>query len=285
MHRTIQGTLPLGFLGLIFALTLSLAVPQIAAGAEYHAADSIIVPLRDAVYNHALTEPEIRNLHQSTLVRIAVEITAESEAIRAEAIAHYYLGRYYQAIKTREEMMAYAEDIRNGKYLALRKYYEDRDAALEAYTEARSAAESYLMLVPGAESHRLYGEILGQMLFLGNAVQALSIGPKARKHVKKALELDPDHIKALIQEASRLAYSPSSYGGNPDKARTLYRGILRSGTADREDIFNIYGGFAMAAFMEGHDEEAASWFSEASLQYPGNVFAAGMLDYLQEEAL
>lgn len=285
MQRTIRGTLPLGFLGLVFALNLSLTAAQFAEGDEISTADSIVAPLRDAVYNHTLAEPEIRSLHQSTLIRIAGEITAESEAIRAEAITYYYLGRYYQAIKTREKMMAYAEDLRNGKYLTLRKYYEDRIAALEAYTKARTAAEAYLKLVPGAESHSLYGEILGQMIFLGNAFQALSIGPKARKHVKTALELDPGHIKALIQEASRLAYSPSSYGGNPEKARTLYREILRSGEMGRENIFNIYGGFAMAAFMEGRDEEAASWFSEASLQYPGNVFAAGMLDYLWEDSL
>jgi len=285
MHRTIQGTLPLGFLGLVFALILQMTALESAAGTEFDTANSITAPLRDAVYNHSLSESEIRSLYRSSLARIESEISSVTLVLHTEALTHYYLGRYYQAIKTRNEMIAYAEDLRNHKYLALRKYYTDRDAALAAYNLARSAAESYLELKPGAEAHSLYGEILGQMLFLGTAGQALSIGPKARKHVKTALELDSHHIKALIQEASRLAYSPSNYGGDPEGARNLYREILRIGSVDKEDLFNIYGGFAMAAFMEGHDDESISWFNEASMLYPGNVFVSGMTGFLQESSL
>ena len=285
MHRTIQGTLPLGFLGLVFALILHMTAVQTAVGTEFDTANSITAPLRDAVYNHSLSELEIRSLYRSSLARIESEVSSVTLILHTEALIHYYLGRYYQAIKTRKEMIAYAEDLRNHKYLALRKYYTDRDAALAAYNMARSAAELYLELKPGAEAHSLYGEILGQMLFLGTAGQALSIGPKARKQVKTALELDSRHVKALIQEASRLAYSPSNYGGDPDGARNLYREILRIGSADKEDLFNIYGGFAMAAFMEGHDDEAISWFNEALLLYPGNIFVSGMAGFLQESSL
>ena len=62
----------------------------------------------------------------------------------------------------------------------------------------------------------------------------------------------------------------------------MYRTILSSGGTDKEDLFNIYSGFAMAAFMEDRDDEAVSWFHEASMIYPGNIFSAGMAEYLEQ---
>lgn len=282
MQLTIRGTLPLGFLGLVFATFLSLSAMPMVYGAENDVADSIIAPFRDSVYGHSLTEMEIRNLYDTSLSRLYEGAFPEAEALRGETLIHYYLGRYYQAIKTTAAMAAYAGDLRAGRYLSLRKYYTERESALEAYQMSRSSAELYLELAPGADSNSLYGEVLGQMLFLGNAAQALSIGPKARKHVKTALKIDPGHVKALIQEASRLAYSPSAYGGDPEAARMMYKTILRSGGTDKEDLFNIYCGFAMAAFMEDRDDEAVSWFHEASMIYPGNIFIAGMAEYLEQ---
>ncbi len=119
MHRTIQGTLPLGFLGLVFALILQMTAVQIAVGTEFDIANSITAPLRDAVYSHSLSEPEIRSLYRSSLARIESEVFSVALILHTEALTHYYLGRYYQAIKNRNEMIAYAEDLRNHKYLAL----------------------------------------------------------------------------------------------------------------------------------------------------------------------
>ncbi len=282
MHPTICGTLPLGFPVLVTAAILIFAVPLSAAADEVDSVETIIGPFRDAVYNHSLNDIEVRQSYQKTLNEIFSSNLNLIEAEHTRALGAYYLGRYYQAIKNREEMAAYAGDLRKGRYLALRRYYTEREAALDAYKEARIAAESYLELNPGAESHSLLGEILGQMLFLGSAGQALAIGPKARKQVKTALELNPDYQKALIQEASRLAYSPPAYGGNPEKARELYRRILREGIKDKEDEFNIYGGFAMASFMEKDDAQALSWFREALNLYPENIFVLGMMDFLLE---
>jgi hypothetical protein len=250
-----------------------------------------VVPLRDAVYGHSADEEGIRSLHEAALARIRHNTRNPEESSYAAALVHYYLGRYYQALKTTEEMGSYAADLRSGRYLALRKYYTERDAAMDAYRAARTEAEKYLAAAAaagtgsrtGAEAYRLYGEILGQMLFLGGAADVLEIGGKAKKNVERALELDPGLVKARIQEASRLAYSPDRWGGDPAAARTLYRDILRQGGTDREDLFNIYGGFAMAAFMEGSDAESAAWFEEALLVYPGSVFAAGMRNYLLME--
>jgi len=283
MQLTIRGTLPLGFPVLVIAIILILSAPQSSAADSPDIAYTATAPFRDAVYNQFLSEPEIRRMYRTTMTGITSLGLGETETEYGKALTSYYLGRYYQAIETREAMAAYAGDLRKKRYLALRKYYTRREESLSAYREARTAAENYLELNPSAEAHSLLGEILGQMLFLGTAGQALSIGPKARKQVKISLELDPDYPRALIQEASRLAYSPSVYGGNPEDARALYRRILRQGKLSREDEFNVYGGFAMASFMEGDDEQAISWFTEALNLYPGNIFALGMIDYLQEE--
>lgn len=265
-----------------FLLTAAALTVPFVASAETNSSVTVVVePLRDAVYGHTLNETQIRALHQVTLERIAVEIETTEDECYARALANYYLGRFYQALKTRRKMAAYAADLRAGRYLALKGYYQERDSAMAAYREARIDAECYLKFVPGAEAHRLYGEILGQMLFLGDIGDVFEIGTKARKNVRIALDIDPSLTKARIQEASRLAYSPARYGGDPDEARKMYRRILRDGEVDREDLFNIYGGFAMASFMEEQDEDALYWFEEALDIYPGNVFSAGMADFIR----
>ena len=281
MLTTIRGTLPLGVLGSVFAAMFFLAPAAVTHGEDVSYADSVIAPLRDAVYDHTEDRDGILALHREALDRISAEMADGPSRRRAEALAHYYLGRFYQDIKTVDEMVRYAADLREGHYLSLRKYYGERDEAMEAYEDAAVEAKLFLEEDPCAEAHRLYGEILGQMLIMGDVGDFLSIGKKAHRHIEDALEADPSLTKALIQEASRLAYSPSGYGGDPGKARELYRAALRTGRGDEEDLFNIYGGFGMAAFMEGKDEEAVSWFREASGIYPGNAFAAGMAEFLE----
>ena len=283
MHRLNRGSTLRSLLGPVLAAFMAVLAAASAAAGDRTEADAVTLPLREAVYAHALDEAGVYALHANTLERIGVEVSDGIEAHRARALAHYYLGRWHQAIKTRAEMVEYATVLRKERYLALRRFYLERDQAMAAYRNARAEAETYLASRPDAEAHRLYGEILGQMLFLGDAGDVMSIGRKARKNVKAALELDPTLPKALIQEASRMAYTPLSYGGDPQDARALYREILRGGVDDREDLFNIYGGFGMAAFAEFKDEEALSWFEEAAAVYPGNVFAAGMADYLRGE--
>ncbi len=282
MRLNIRGSLPLGIPGSVFAALLFFAAAYTSPALETLSADSIISSLRDTVYIQLEKEESILELHRETLTSIHNDIKEGPDRLRAEALCHYYLGRYYQAIKTTGDMVRYAADMREGHWLALRKYYTERDKALAAYRDAAAASEQFLKEEPCAEAHRLYGEILGQILILGDAGDLFSIGGKAKRHVEEALEADGTHTKALIQEASRLAYSPSAYGGNPEKARELYRTALRGGDADTEDLFNIYGGFGMAAFMEENDEEAISWFREASKIYPGNVFAEGMTMFLEE---
>lgn len=274
--------MPLGSLGFVFAVLFLVFPATISPGQEEETrANSIIAPLRDAVYDHTEDEEGFLNLYEETLNTIRESLEDGPMRLRGEALTHYYLGRFYQDIKTTETMVLYAADLRKGKFLSVRRFYTEREQAMAAYEKAAAAAKEFLKEQESAESHRLYGEILGQMLILGDVGDLLSIGGKARRHVDKAREEDPTHTKALIQEASRMAYSPAAYGGDPDGARELYREALRGGNADKEDMFNIYGGFGMASFMEGKDADAISWFHEASTVYPGNPFAAGMAEFLE----
>lgn len=281
MQQFIEGTSLRVRYGLVLLLLVCTLSPIQAQDASQTDAETVTRLLRDAVYNHELSTEEIHLLHGEIMKRIETELSDPAENMRGKVLTHYYLGRWHQAIKTRPEMVAYAERLRAERLLSLRKFYTESDQAMDAYRDARRECESLMEIRPDAEAHRLYGEILGQMLFLGDVGDLMSIGGKARKNVKEALELDPHHVKAMIQEASRLAYTPISYGGNPDKAREAYRAIFRENIQDPEDLFNIYGGFAMAAFAEHEDEEALSWFEEASAIFPGNIFAAGMADYLR----
>lgn len=280
MHRSTWITLPRVRSGSVLLAVLLVLVPAAVRGRTAVDADTVTRRLRDAVYNHELDTGGYYGLRREILLEVEETITDPAEAARARALAHYYIGRWHQAIKTREMMVEYAEELRADRLLRLRRYYTEREEAMAAYLLARNECRQLLEIRPDAESHRLYGEILGQMLFLGDAGDAISIGGKARRNVSRALELNPNLVKAMIQEASRLAYTPLTFGGNPEEAREAFRLILRQGVSDPEDLFNIYGGFAMAAFAEGEDAESQSWFLEASAVYPGNIFASGMADYL-----
>jgi tetratricopeptide (TPR) repeat protein len=283
MYRAIRGTLPLGFLGSVYVVIWLSSPAVFAAALDGGKAISIVDPLRDAVYGQLLDEDGMTDLHKSTVARLKSEIEDDVERLHARILSDYYRGRFYQDIRSTDEMLSYAADIRAGRYLAVRRYYNRREPALESYRAALTGAETFLGSRPDAEAHRLYGEILGQMVFLGTVADAIFLGPKALKHVETARQLDPTHLKALIQEASRYAYSPAIYGGDPEKSRDLFREALRYGGGDREDRFNIYGGFAMAAFMEEDDPESLYWFERALQIFPGNAFAAGMAAFCREE--
>ncbi|MCG8453046.1 MAG: hypothetical protein MI717_07690 [Spirochaetales bacterium] len=270
--------LPLGFLGTVVLLGL---LPITLMAGENSVAADIVAPLRDAIYAQTLDERSLRELHRDTLERITQNIQSLQESAHARALAHYYLGRYYQALESPTIMAAYADDLRHGRYLSLRGYYTRRKQAMEAYRMACQESEIVLDMTDDAEAHRLHGEILGQMLFLGTIGDLFAIGTRAKDEVDKALSLAPNATKILIQEASRMAYSPDGFGGDRDGARELYRQALRNSDGDQEDFFNIYCGFAMAAFMEKNDDEALGWFIEASTLYPQNVFAQGMILYLE----
>ena len=265
----------------LFVLSSVVAVNTAAGGPNPE--NRILELFRDAVFNHTLSESTAIQMHSEVLANIN-RLDDEASRIRGAALAFYYLGRYYHAIETPAQMVSYAEDLRKNRFLALRNHYTRSEKALAAYRSAIGPAEEYFRLNETAESHRVLGEIQGQMLFLGTVAEALSLGPKARRHVNAAREMDPGNIKALIQEASRFAYTPPAYGGNPDEARELYREALRNGNGDREDLFNIYGGFAMASFQEKNDRDAINWWNEALGVYPGNVFARGMLIFCERES-
>ena len=261
-------------------LVLGGLVPINTAAGGPNPENQILELFRDAVYNHTLSDTTAIQMHTEILADIN-RLDDEASRFRGTALAYYYLGRYFHAIETPAQMVSYAEDLRKNRFLALRNYYTRSEKALAAYRSAIGPAEEYFRLNETAESHRVLGEIQGQMLFLGTVAEALSLGPKARRHVNAAREMDPGNIKALIQEASRFAYTPPAYGGNPDAARELYREALRNGNGDTEDLFNIYGGFAMASFQEQNDRDAINWWNEALEIYPGNVFAGGMLIFCE----
>ncbi len=268
---------------LLFLAPLVFISPGLNAAENLYPENQIIEPFRDAVYNHALNESDALQLHGEVFSSLE-ELDDKVSRSRGTALAYYYLGRYYHAIETPQKMASYAEDLRNKRFLALRNYYTRGGKALESYRKAIGPSEEYFRIEQNAESHRLLGELQGQMLFLGTIADVLNLGPKARRHVDAARKIDPDNVKALIQEASRMAYSPAAYGGNPEKARELYREALRKSDGDKEDLFNIYGGFAMASFQEQDDKTATNWWKEALSIYPGNVFAGGMLIFCEGES-
>jgi hypothetical protein len=96
-------------------------------------------------------------------------------------------------------------------------------------------------------------------------------------NIHKSLIMNPNNVKSKILEAGEKIYTPALFGGNPEKGIAMMQEISASWETDREDKFNICSGIAYAYAEMAEWEEAYVWFQDALTVYPGNVFAAGML--------
>ncbi len=105
-------------------------------------------------------------------------------------------------------------------------------------------------------------------------------GRKVVRYAAQALELDPSNAAAQIIVAASKVYPPPVFGGDPVVGIQLMQKALAMGTAEQDDLFNIYSGIGLAYGKLKNREEARCWLEKALELYPGNLFVRGEYEKL-----
>lgn len=77
-----------------------------------------------------------------------------------------------------------------------------------------------------AQLHSLAGAFYGYKIALA-FYKAPFLGPKCMYHLEEAIELDPKEPMGYIEKGNSLLYRPAAFGGDKNKALTLYRKALK----------------------------------------------------------
>ena len=163
------------------------------------------------------------------------------------------------------------------EYMLARGYHAraDRAGAEARYREGLAWAEAVVEQCPCSEGWRMMSEHIGQLCLVKGLGFLLANGRKVVAYAEKALELDPDNVGAQVIVAASKVYPPRAFGGNPAIGIELMQRALSMGTAERDDLFNIYSGIGLAHGKLKNIEEARRWLREALELYPGNLFIQG----------
>ena len=213
--------------------------------------------LRDAVYNsealnriEALYRDAVERLEKAGLTR------GDQELWRSRI--EYMVARGYQALDDKKRSVT---------------HYEAGLASLEVLAPDRISSESW----------RMTSECISQLCLLKGVGYAVANGPKVSVYAEKALALDPKNIAARIIIAASKIYPPAMFGGNPRRGIELMREALSFGTAERDDLFNIYSGIGLAYGKLKDVVEARRWLAMALELFPGNSYARAELEKLGTE--
>lgn len=272
--------------GLIFILLLLSEHTIYADGTGREAVIQRIRSFRDEVYMQKKADDELFDQYISVKAFLESTNIPQHDKLFYSAELEYYMGRAYQSFDTLKTVVDHYNASRDGKYLSLRQYYTKPKETLKLYGNVRAYLDRYLELSPDSGGHRLYGEVLGQIILLEDFGFLLKHGPTIPDYIETSLALDPDNVKARILEAGEKIYSPRLFGGNPNKGIDMLLSLLDGGITnghgpDREDLFNIYSGIGYAYAVLGKNNDALLWFRKALRIYPGNVFARGMIEIVR----
>jgi tetratricopeptide (TPR) repeat protein len=205
--------------------------------------------LRDATYN---SEPlkTLELLYEQALDSLnRAELPPRTKALLGSRI-EFLLARGYQAA---------------GKKPQAASHYEEGLAYIERVPECEVFSEGWQMR----------SEHIGQLCLVKGLGFLLANGRKVVGCAAQALELDPANAAAQIIVAASKVYPPALFGGNPAIGIELMQKALAMGTAERDDLFNIYSGIGLAYGKLKNIEEARCWLEKALELYPGNLFVRG----------
>ncbi|MBN1835314.1 MAG: tetratricopeptide repeat protein [Spirochaetales bacterium] len=229
---------------LIILIAAAVAVPLLRAessnlGIAYEA-------LRDSTYNdEPLAEVEAR--YAAALEELAVAFVGPRERSLWASRLEYMMGRAYQV-------------------------RECKEAAAEHYERGLEQAEQSMAGGAHSEGWRMMSENISQLCLVEDLGFLLANGRKVAEYAEKAQALDPGNVAAQIILAAAKVYPPAVVGGNPRTGIVMMQQALDLGATEKDDLFNIYSGMALAHSKLGRKEEACAWFEKALQLYPGNEY-------------
>jgi len=240
-------------------------------------AADMIDEFRDSVYLQNIGDDELHRLYHRLRIDLWRLELSDRERQFQLARSAYYMARCYQAFDSVEEVLAHDSNMRRGQFRTIQKSYTNLPDIIALYEESMAHAQSYLEGGQDARGVRLYAESLSQLSTLKTFGFLMSNGVKIQPLAEEAIALDATEVKAHILLASRYIYSPSIWGGNPDRGIAMLTDINRMPNLDREDAHNINFGIGFAHTMAKRWNDALPFFQRALAIYPGNISAEAMI--------
>jgi tetratricopeptide (TPR) repeat protein len=154
---------------------------------------------------------------------------------------------------------------------------ESSREAERRFTEGYELAESALRCGEFSDGYRLLADTQAQLLMFNGILYKMNFGPKVRELAEKALELNPENIKALLTLALFYKNAPAIAGGSEKKALELLHGIEKSSGLEPLDRFsvNMWLGISYAENNDGL--LARKYISQAQEIFPGNTWLQELL--------
>ncbi len=113
-------------------------------------------------------------------------------------------------------------------YWTLGKISQKSEEGLDHFMKGSEAALKGMAIYPDRpESHFWYFACLGKISELKGKANKLIALSKLRKHINRALEIDPDYIFAVYGKAILLKKTPSYLGGDLKKSETLFKRVIK----------------------------------------------------------
>lgn len=144
---------------------------------------------------------------------------------------------------------------------------EKGDLADHYIAQADSLLDGILLENPrNATAYAYKGAFLAYVIFKSN-MKAIYLGRESTGYIKKALELEPDNIQALVERGNTLLYSPSLFGGDKKEAIRYYKKASRimekkELTHENWVYLNVLTMTAQAYEKIGDDEKAKLQFEK-----------------------
>ncbi|MCX7030157.1 MAG: tetratricopeptide repeat protein [Spirochaetes bacterium] len=234
-----------GLLVFAFVLSTSLLGSAEPAGAQT-AVRRAYETLRDAVYDsEALSR--LQALYRDALHELEDAVIPANDRGIWRSRIEYLMARGFQACGEKQKAVV---------------HFEDGLTALEMFGADEAPSEVW----------RMRSECISQLCLLKGLGYILANGTKVVAYAEKALALDSMNAAARVIVAASKVYPPPVFGGNPVRGIELMKEALALGTAERDDLFNIYSGIGLAHAKLKDTEEARYWLGKALELYPGNVY-------------
>ena len=140
------------------------------------------------------------------------------------------------------------------------------------FTQGFELAESALECGEFSDGYRLLADTQAQLLMFNGMLYKMQYGPTVRDYAERALELDPDNIKAKLNLALYYKNAPPIAGGSEKAARRILHEIENTGGLERLDRFsvNVWLGISYAESKKA--AMARKYIDQAQEIFPGNTW-------------
>ena len=166
---------------------------------------------------------------------------------------------------------------------ALLNVYEARKAADDALwaleTGIRRAERAVRLNEQSSDGHRLLGEFYGRKIAYQGKASGVYWGPKSRKELLRALELDPGNARAHVGLGIWKLHTPRLFGGSREEAVAAFQQALELSP----DSFEGHVWLGIAFRKQGRFEQAARMLRRALELSPENAWVRSELEKLPPE--